>query len=86
MNNVELDVLLEFRDFLRANYWFFVRRFKIVFVLFVIVLVVYPLLVFAGCISTGPNDNYWGFLIPPIVLGLLLSSIRFSAPDATAEV
>src|SRR5215813_11070709 len=74
MNSVELDVLLEFPDFLRANYWFFFRRTKSVFILLLIVMVIYPLLVFAGRIPTSPTDKYWGFLIPPVLLVLLLIS------------
>jgi len=79
MNTIELDVLLEFRDFLRATYWFFFRRFKFVLILFVIVLVVYPLLLFSGQISTSANDNYWGLLIPAGILFFLLINPYFSA-------
>ena len=30
---IEIDVLLELRDYLRANYWFLFRKFKLLIVL-----------------------------------------------------
>ncbi len=66
---VEIDVLLEFRDYLRANYWFIFRRFKLFLGLVFFAGVVYPLLVLSGIMSQRETDSYWGFLIP---LGMLI--------------
>jgi len=76
---VELDVLLDFRDYLRANYWFLFRRFKLLFLILLFGGVVYPLLLLTGRLSGSPNDNYWGFLIPFGMLLFVIGGIYFSA-------
>jgi len=55
---IELDVLLQFRDYLRANYWFLFRRFKLLFLILGFGCVGYPLLLLAGAAPKNPNDNY----------------------------
>jgi len=76
---IELDVLLEFRDYLRANYWFLFRRFKLLFVILVIGCVAYPLMVLTGASPKNPNDNYWGLLIPFALLLFIIAGTYFGA-------
>jgi hypothetical protein len=79
MESVNLDVLLESRDFLRANYWFLFKRFKLLFLILVIGCIAYPLMVISGITPKNPNDNYWGFLIPAGIVLLLLGNTYLSA-------
>jgi hypothetical protein len=85
MTTIELDVLLEFRDYLRANYWFLFRRFKLLFLILVIGCVAYPLLVLTGRSSGNPNDNYWGFLIPVGLLVFVMAGTYFGAKRQMAS-
>lgn len=75
---VEVDVLLEFRDYLRANYWFIFHRFKLFIGLYCFIGVVFPLLLLSGIASRRPGDNYWGLLIPLGVLVLMFAGTYFS--------
>jgi hypothetical protein len=72
--SIEIDVPLELRDLLRANYWHFFKRFKLFLILLVIGCVGYPALHILGGGVKNPNDNYWGFLIPFGMLVFLLGS------------
>jgi hypothetical protein len=82
---VEIDVLLEFSDYLRANYWFMFHRFKFLFLILFIGAVVYPLLLVSRMASQSPSDNYWGYLIPWGMLALLLGGTYFSAKKHMAS-
>jgi len=82
---IELDILLEFRDYLRANYWFLFRKFRLLFLIIVIGCVGYPLLILTGRSSISPNDNYWGFLIPVGLLALLIVGTYFGAKRQMAS-
>lgn len=57
---IQIDVLLEFRDFLRANYWYLFKKLRLLFAMLFIGGIVYPVLYFAGAIGeTTERHNYW---------------------------
>jgi hypothetical protein len=76
---IELDVRLESRDFVRANYWFVFRKVRFALLLIFFGGVVYPLLLIYHVQAKGPSDNYWGLLIPAGLLLLVLVSTYFGA-------
>ena len=77
---IQIDVLLEFRDFLRANYWYLFKKLRLLFAMLFIGGIVYPVLYFAGAIGeTTERQNYWGFLVIPTLLLLLLVSTYLGA-------
>jgi len=82
---VEIDILLEFRDYLRANYWFIFRRFKLFLVIFFFSGVVYPLLLLSGTASQRPTGSSWGYLLPLAVLVLLFGGTYFNAKKQMAS-
>jgi hypothetical protein len=82
---VEIDVLLEFRDYLRANYWFLFHRFKLVLGLLFFVGLFYPLLLVSRLASQRPTDNYWGFLIPLGVLVFMFAGTYFNTKKHMAS-
>ena len=81
---VEIDVLLEFRDYLRANYWFMFHRFKLMYVVLLIG-VLYPLLLVSRVVSEDPTDNHWRYFIPWGLIALLLGGTYFSAKKHMAS-
>lgn len=82
---VEIDVLLEFRDYLRANYWVIFHRFKLLLGIFFFAGVVYPLLLLSGITSRLENDTYWGYLLPLAVLVLIFGGAYYSAKKHMAS-
>ena len=76
---------LEFRDFLRANYWFLFKKFKLLLVLLIIGCVVYPAFYILGAGTKNPDDNSWGLLIPFGLLAFLLGSTYFGAKRQMAS-
>lgn len=82
---VEIDVLLEFRDYLRANYWFMFHRFKLLLLILLMGAVVYPLLLVSRMASPSPTDNYWGYLIPWGMVALLFGGTYVSAKKHMAS-
>jgi hypothetical protein len=76
--SIELEVHLELRDFLRANYWFFFKKYK-VFILLMVVAIAYPIINILGEGAKNPNNNLWGLLIPVGMFTLLLGGTYFSA-------
>lgn len=78
-STVELDVLLEFRDYMRANYWFLFRRAKWVIVMLFFLGVVYPLLLVSLLESLHESDKWWGFFIPLGLLAFLFGGTYFSS-------
>ena len=72
---IEIDVLLELRDYLRANYWFLFRKFKLLIFLLLFVGAIYPVSYLSGFLGKSPeqdNQSYWGFLIPWVILLFLV--------------
>jgi hypothetical protein len=68
---IDVDVLLELKDYLRANYWFVFRKIRFFIAMCFFVAFAYPLLYFSGAMgdpSRNPNESNWGFLIPIAVL------------------
>ncbi len=82
---VEVDVLLELRDYVRASYWFLFKKFKFVLSLIVIAGVAYPALYLSGAVTKNPNNNYWGLLIPFALLALMLGGTYFSSKRQMAS-
>jgi len=85
---IVVDVLLELKDYLRANYWFLFRRFRLFIVLLFFVAFVYPVLYFSGAMgdpSENPNHSNWGFLIPGAVLLILMVSVYFGSKKYVAS-
>jgi hypothetical protein len=76
---IELDVHLELRDFLRANYWFLFKRFKLLFILLVLGGIVYPVFYALSDKPKDPTGSYWGLLIPFGILALLFGNTYFGA-------
>jgi hypothetical protein len=76
---IEIDVLLTLKDYLRANYWFLFKKFKMMVFLLLFVGGVYPLYYFMGNLSKNPNDSYWGFLIPWLILFFLIGATYLGA-------
>ena len=73
--SIDIDVQLEFNDYLKANSWFLWRKFKWLIVLLLIAAVVYPLIVVVRY-SSGVTVNYaWAYFVPwALLLVLLVSS------------
>ena len=85
---IEIDVLLELQDYLRANCWFLFRKFKFFLVILLMVGVVYPILYFTGSIgepTKNPGESNWVFLIPWGILLLVLVSVYFNSKKALAS-
>lgn len=81
---VEIDVLLELRDYLKANYWFIFRRFKLFLLVFGFG-TVYPLvLLIIGDLDTQ-NSGFWGYFLPPAVLALLFGATYFNTKKHMAS-
>ena len=76
--NIELDVTLEFRDYLWVNFWFFLRKLKFLLLLLLIAML-YPLLTVTGLMEGSEKDNYWGLLIPFGLFALLLGANYYGA-------
>jgi len=77
---IQIDVLLELRDFLRANYWYLFKKLRLLFVMLFIGGIVYPFVYFVGATrETAESQNYWGFLVIPALLLLLLLSTYLGA-------
>ena len=77
---IQIDVLLEFRDFLRANYWYLFKKFRLLFVMLFIGGVFYPILYFSGAAGEISNaQSYWGFLVIPGLFFFLLLSTYLGA-------
>jgi hypothetical protein len=84
-NRIEIDVLLEFRDYLRANYWFLLHRFKLLFVILFVGGVVYPLLLVSRIATQNPTDHWWAFFIPWAMLLFLIAGQYFNAKKHMAS-
>jgi hypothetical protein len=76
--SIELDVTLEFRDYLRVNFWFFLRKLKFLLALLLIAML-YPLLTAIGLMEGSERDNYWGLLIPFGFFALLFGANYYGA-------
>jgi YcxB-like protein len=76
---IEIDVLLEFRDYLRANYWYLLHRYRLLFVFLFIGGIVYPLLIITGRRSDLLGDNSWAYFIPWVMILLLFVTNYFAA-------
>lgn len=86
--SIDVDVLLELKDSLRANYWFLFRRFRLLIILLFFAAFLYPLLYFSGAMgepSRNPNESNWGFLIPVAVLLALFASVFFGSKRSLAS-
>ena len=87
-HSVEIDVLLELRDYLRANYWFLFRKFKFFLAILFFVGVIYPILYSAGAMgepAKNPNESNWGFLIPWGILFVLIVGVYFNSKKSLAS-
>ena len=85
---IEIDVLLELRDYLRANYWFLFRKFKLLIVLLLFVGAIYPILYFSGLLgksSEADNQSNWGFLIPWAILLFLVAGTYLGSKKSLAS-
>jgi len=86
--SIEIDVLLELRDYLRANYWFLFRKFKLLILLLVFVGAIYPILYFSGSFSNrseADTQSTWGFLIPWAIVFFLLAGTYFGSRKSLAS-
>lgn len=73
---IEIDVHLELRDYLRANYWFLFRKFKLFVFLLFFVGAIYPIIYLSGLLaesSETDKQSFWGFLIPWAILLFLVA-------------
>lgn len=84
-SEIEIDVLLDFRDYLRANYWYLLHRYKFLFAILLIAGVVYPLVLISGGRSYLLGDHSWGYFIPWFILLYLIVSPYFSAKKYMAS-
>ena len=82
---VEIDVLLEFRDYLRANYWFIFHRFKLFLGVFFFAGVIYPLLLLSGIWSLRESDSFWANLLPSVVLVITFGAVYFNTKKQMAS-
>jgi len=82
---VEIDVLLELRDYLRANYWFMFRRFKWLLLLLFFGAIVYPLLLVSKIALQDEVNNYWGYFIPWVLLALMFGGTYFTTKKQMAS-
>src|SRR5262245_14703089 len=85
---IQINVLLELKDFLRANYWFYFQKLKLFVVMVFFAGFVYPLLYVSGVIgepSKNPSQSNWGFLIPGGILIMLIVSIYFQSKKYLAS-
>src|SRR6266487_2239477 len=82
---IEIDVLLNLKDYLRANYWFLFKKYKPMIFLLLFVGAIYPLFYLVGSVSKNPNDSYWGFLIPWAILFLLIGGTYFGTKRQMAS-
>lgn len=73
-NLIELDVLLELKDYLRVNYWFFFIRNRLIYLAAFFGLIIYPLIVYSA-IASGKLLQHWGVLVVPLVFCFLMWSI-----------
>jgi len=81
---VEIDVLLELRDYLKANYWFIFRRFRLVLLVFGFG-AVYPLvLLILGELDTQ-NSGFWAYFLPPAMLAILFAATYFNTKKHMAS-
>jgi len=75
---IVIEGQLELGDYLRANYWWLLHRFKALWLLFIFAGVVYPVLYFSGISgnsSRAAGQSNWGFLmIPGLVLLMLIGT------------
>ena len=85
MNTVEIYVLLELRDYLKANYWFMFRKFKLFLLIYIFGAVVYPLFLLLKGDAESQTTNYWGFLIPWGVLVLMFGGTYFNTKKQMAS-
>jgi hypothetical protein len=85
---VEIDVLLELPDYLRANYWFLFRKIRFFLVILFAAGILYPILYFSGIMgepSKNSSESNWGFLIPWGILLVLIASVYFSSKRSLAS-
>jgi hypothetical protein len=82
---IEIEVLLELRDYLRANYWFLFRRFKLILAVFSIPCIVFPLLLITGIRSHSSGERWWGYLIPWAVVLILFVGTYFNTRKQMAS-
>jgi YcxB-like protein len=85
---IEIDVLLELRDYLRANYWFLFRKFKLLIFLLLFIGGIYPILYFSGLLlksSETDNPSIWGFLIPWAIFLFLLAGTYLGSKKSLAS-
>lgn len=80
---IELDVLLGLRDYLRASYWFLFKKLKLFFILIFVACVVYPILYLSGALVDRPRPETenvpWGLFVPVAILLLVLLTPYLSA-------
>lgn len=81
---IEIDVQLELRDYLRANYWFMFHQFKWPIFLLFFGAVVYPLLILTSIVTMHETDKAWGFLIPWALLALWFAGTYFNTKKQLA--
>ena len=83
MNTIEIDVLLGFRDYLKANYSFMFRKFKLFLLVFGF-FAVYDLVLLIRAGASQPT-KYWGLLIPWGVLALMVGGVYFNTKKHMAS-
>jgi len=75
---IQIEVLLDANDLLRANYWFFFKKVRRLFIIIFVVGIAYPIWCFSsGMSASSENQNNWGFLYLPAICFVLLLSIYF---------
>jgi hypothetical protein len=65
---IEIDVLLTLQDYLRMNYWFLFKKFKLMLSVLLFVGGIAPIFYILSDLPKNPNDSYWGFAIPWVIL------------------
>lgn len=72
---IELEGQLEFADYLRANYWYLARKFRLFIGILVFVGVAYPVMYLAGAFGASaaqPLQTNWGFLFVPALVAFMV--------------
>jgi hypothetical protein len=78
INEIELDVALEFRDYLWVNFWFFFRKLKFLLALLAVA-TIYIFLSAVVLLEGDEKGNNWGLLFPLGLFGLLFGSSYYGA-------
>ena len=82
---IDVEVQLEFNDYLKASFWFLLRKLKWLIVLLVTAGVLYPLVVVVRYSSGVTVNHAWAYFMPWAFLVVLLVSSYFNAKKHMAS-